>query len=113
MSRALFHCLFALLLAIAGPAGASHSQMQSSEAHCEEMEGHHFEAHASADDASMAEGQDCETQCYCCPGTCSGTVAVTTSPAALSLHSVSHPPIGRNRPPSHTPAELLRPPILA
>ncbi|WP_347332674.1 hypothetical protein [Marinimicrobium locisalis] len=86
--------------------------MQAPETHCEGMDGHHSEAHA-ATDASMTQGQDCETQCHCCPGTCSGTVAVTTSPAALSLHSVSHPPIARNRPPSHTPAELLRPPILA
>lgn len=116
-SRLLFHTLFALLLVIAGPVSASHAEMSTPEPHCEEMGASmqmpHNGGHDHMSGSSSEPQQDCDTQCFCCPGTCSGTVALSTASALLPFVTVSYFAADLSRTPHRTPAELLRPPTFA
>ncbi|WP_024461516.1 hypothetical protein [Marinimicrobium sp. LS-A18] len=124
MNRHLFrHWLFALLLFLAGPLGASHPPMMAETAPepCHDTmemamaDGGAIHSHSEHDSThhTAAPDHDCDSQCACCPGSCSGFVALTAqavTPISTPNHFLSS---ATDAVPTRAPLELLRPPKFA
>jgi len=113
----LGHWLFALLLLLAGPLSASHPPMMADmatepchESMAAEDGSHHAHSGHPGTHSPHASDHDCDSQCACCPGSCSGFVALTAQPVTLISTPDHFLSAGSGAVPARAPLELLRPP---
>ncbi|UZJ43445.1 hypothetical protein OOT55_12360 [Marinimicrobium sp. C6131] len=73
----------------------------------------HSHSEYDATHKAVAPDHDCDSQCACCPGSCSGFVALTAqavTPISIPDHFLSS---AIDAVPARAPLELLRPPKFA
>lgn len=111
--RTPIHWLFALLLLVAGPAGASAPEPAEPKPPCHEMAESAQPGSAHSHAGPQGQDADCEQQCQCCPGSCAGPVGLTASGLATPNSARSSITPAPASAPIHSQNNLLRPPITA